>query len=77
MARIHRWSMMIYGSLQTEFMKTKYNSHMHRHGTPICGKIAVYISKPIDNNNQVLWRLLNIIRFDMPSVLLISKAGLV
>ena len=27
MARIHRWSVMIYGSLQTEFMETKYNSH--------------------------------------------------
>ena len=28
MARIHRWSMMIYGSLQAEFMETKYNSHI-------------------------------------------------
>ena len=31
MARIHRWSVMIYGSLQAEFMETKYNSHIHRY----------------------------------------------
>ena len=33
MARIHRWSMTIYGSLQAEFMETKYNSHIDRYGT--------------------------------------------
>ena len=33
MARIHRWSVMIYGSLQAEFMETKYNSHIHGYGT--------------------------------------------
>ena len=49
--------MMIYGSLQAEFMETKYNSHIHWYGTPVFGKIVVYISKPINNNNQVLWRL--------------------
>ena len=35
MARIHRWSVMIYGSLQAEFMETKYNSlvlHSAYHG---------------------------------------------
>ena len=32
MARIHRWSVMIYGSLQAEFMETKYNSHIHGYG---------------------------------------------
>ena len=30
MARKHRWSMMIYGTLQAEFMETKYKSHIHR-----------------------------------------------
>ena len=35
MARIHRWSVMIYGSLQAEFMETKYNSHIHRYGKSI------------------------------------------
>ena len=76
MARIHRWSGMIYGSLQDEFMDTKYNSHIHRYGTSVFGKIVVNISKSIDNINQIFGRLYNIIRFDMPSFLLASKAGL-
>ena len=52
MARIHRLFMMIYGSLQAEFMETKYNSHIHRRGTSIFGKIVVNISKSINTNNQ-------------------------
>ena len=57
MARMHRWSVMIYGSLQAEFMETNYNSHIHRYGTSIFGKIVVDISKSINNNNQIFWRL--------------------
>ena len=76
MARIHWWSVMIYGSLQAQLMETTYNSHIHRYGTSIFGKIVVNISKSINNNNQIFWRLWNILRFDMPSVLLASKAGL-
>ena len=38
---------MIYGSMQAEFMGSKYNDHIHRYGTPIFGKIDVYISKSI------------------------------
>ena len=57
MARIHRWSVMIYGSLQAEFMETKYNSHIHGYGTSVSGKIVVNISKSIDNNNQIFRRL--------------------
>ena len=53
MARIHRWSVMIYGSLQAEFMETKNNSHIHGYGTSVFGKIAVNVSKSINNNNQV------------------------
>ena len=49
--------MMIYGSMQAEFMETKYNSHIHRYGTSIFGKIVVNISKSINNNNQIFWRL--------------------
>ena len=51
--------MMIYGSLQAEFVGTKHNGHIHRYGKSIFGNIVVYtyISKPIDNNNQILWRL--------------------
>ena len=48
---------MIYGSLQSEFMEIKYNGHIHRYGTPIFGKIVVYISKPINNSDQIFWRL--------------------
>ena len=44
--------MMIYGSLQAEF-ETKYNGHIHRYGTPVFGNIVVYVSKPINNNNQI------------------------
>ena len=45
---------MIYGSLQAEVMETKYNGH---NGTPFFGKIVVYISKPINNKNEIFWRL--------------------
>ena len=76
MARIHRWSVMIYGSLQAEFLETKYNSHIHGYGTFVFGKIIVNIFKSIKNNNQIFRRLYKIIRFDMPSVRLASKAGL-
>ena len=49
--------MMIYGSLQAEFIETKYNSHIHGFGTSVFGKIVVYISKPINNKNQIFRRL--------------------
>ena len=50
--------MMIYGSLRAEFIETMYNSHIHQHGTSIFGKIVVDVSKPpINNNNQMFWRL--------------------
>ena len=45
---------MIYGTLQSEFMKTKYYSHIHRYSASIFGKIAVNISKSIKNNNQII-----------------------
>ena len=57
--------MMIYGSLQAEFMETKYNSHIHEYGTSVFGKIVVNISKSINNNNQIFRRLYKIIRFDI------------
>ena len=57
MARIHRWSVMICGSLQPEFMETKYNSHIHRYGTSVSVKIVVNVSKSINNNNQIFRRL--------------------
>ena len=57
MARIHRWSAMIYGSLEAEFMETKFNSHIHRYVTSIFGKIVVNMSKSINNNKQIFWKL--------------------
>ena len=56
-ARIHRWSMVIYNSLQAEFMENKYNSHIHKYGKYVLSKIVVNKSKPINNNNQIFWRL--------------------
>ena len=48
---------MIYGSLQAEFMETKYNSRIHGYGTSVFGKIFVNISKSINNNNETFDRL--------------------
>ena len=48
---------MIYGSLQAEFMETKYNSHIHGYGTYVFGKIVVNKSQSINNNNQIFRRL--------------------
>ena len=47
---------MINGSLQAEFMQTKYNTHVHAYGVSVFGKIVVNISKSINNNNQIFRR---------------------
>ena len=49
-ARIYWWTVMIYGSLQAEFMETKCNSHINEYGTSSFGTIVVNISKSINNN---------------------------
>ena len=67
---------MIYGSLQAEFVDTQYNGHIHRYWTPSFGNIVVYLSKPLYNGNQKVWRLYNMIWFSMPSVLFTSNEGL-
>ena len=54
MARIPGRSLATYASLQAEFMGTKHNGHTHRYGTPIFGNIVVYVSKPINKDNQIL-----------------------
>ena len=48
---------MIYGSLQAEFMETKYNSHIHGYETSVFGKIVVDISNSINNHYQIFRRL--------------------
>ena len=45
--------------LQAEFMETKPNGHIHRYETSISGNIVVYVSKPINDNRQILSRLLD------------------
>ena len=45
--------MMIYGFMQVEFMETKHNGHIPSYGSPIFGNIVVYVSRPINNNNQI------------------------
>ena len=45
MTRIYRWSMMVYSSLQAEFMVTKYDGHIHRYGALVFGKLVIYVSK--------------------------------
>ena len=49
--------MMSYGSMQIEFIETKYNSRIHRYGPGIFDKIDINISKSIDSNDQLLWGL--------------------
>ena len=49
--------MMVYSSLQAEFMVTKYDGYIHRYGALVFGKLVIYVSKSIDNNNQIIWRL--------------------
>ena len=55
MTRIHWRSVMVYGSLQAEFMGTKGDGHWC--GTHIFGDIIVHIFEPINNDNQIPWRL--------------------
>ena len=40
--------MMVYSSLQAEFMVTKYDGHIHRYGALVFGKLVIYVSKSID-----------------------------
>ena len=44
--RIHNWSVMIYGSLQAEFIDITHNDYIH--GTPFVGNIVVHASKLIN-----------------------------
>ena len=49
--------MIIYGSLQAELMETKHNSPIQRYGISIFGDIVVYVSKPINSDKGLIWRL--------------------
>ena len=49
--------MLIYGRLQAEFMEIKPDGYIHKYGIPIFGNIFVYVSKPINHDYQILWKL--------------------
>ena len=53
MAKIHRWSM-VYSRPQAEFMETKHGGHIHGYGAPIFASNVVYVSKPINNHDDVI-----------------------
>ena len=67
--------MMIYSSLQVKFQGTKPNGRILRYGAFIFGDIIIKVSKSINEEKQVFWRLQYIARFDVPSVLIASRTG--
>ena len=44
--------MMVYSSLQAEFMVTKYDGHIHRYGALVFGKLVIYVSN--DKNTPMI-----------------------
>ena len=75
MTGINRWFMMIYTVLQVKFEGTKPNGRIQRYGASIFGDIIIKVSKSINKEQQVFWRLQYIARFDVPSVLIASRTG--
>ena len=57
MTGINRWSMMIYSSLYAKFEGTKPNGRIHSYGASIFGDIIINVSKSINKEKQVFWRL--------------------
>ena len=58
---MHGWkeSMMVYGTLQTEFIEAKHNVYIHRYGTHSFGNSIVYIS----NRLTVMIRWFGVYKF--------------
>ena len=75
MTGMYRRSMMIYSSLYAKFKGTKPSGRIHRYGASIFGDIIINISKSINKEKQIFWRLQYIARFDVPSVLIASRTG--
>ena len=65
---------MIYSSLQVKFEGTKPNGRIQRYGASIFGDI-IKVSKSINKEKQIFWRLQYIARCDVPSVLIASRTG--
>ena len=76
MTGMYRRSMMIYSSLEANFKGTKPNGRIHRYGAYIFGDIIINVSKSINKEKQIFWRLQYIARFDVPSVLIASRTGI-
>ena len=39
------------------FLDINHDGHIHRYGAPVFGNIVVYVYKPINNDDKILWRL--------------------
>ena len=69
MARIHSWSVMIYGSLQAEF---EYNSHIDMYGTSLVKLSFIYLNRLTLRYvlcgipKRILWRALKFTRLLNP-----------
>ena len=57
MTGMYRRSMMIYSSPSAKFKGTKPNDRIHRYGASIFGDIIVNVSKSINEEKQIFWRL--------------------
>ena len=67
--------MMINSSLQVKFQGTKHNGRIQRYGASIFNDIIIKVSKSINKEKLVFWRLQYIARFDVLSVLIASRTG--
>ena len=61
MTGMNRRSMMIYSSPQAKFKGTKHNGRIHRYGAFIFGDNIVSVSKSINEEKQIFWRLYYIV----------------
>ena len=66
---------MIYSSMYAKFKGTKPNGRIHRYGAFIFDDIIINVSKSINKEKQIFWRLQYIAWFDMPSALIASRTG--
>ena len=57
MTGIYRRSIMILNRPWAEFKETKHNGRSHRYVASIFGDIIVSVSKSINEDRQIFWRL--------------------
>ena len=72
MTRIYRWSMMVYSSLQAEFMVTKYDGHIHMiffmyfHKSLCCRECH----RNVCTNANAMWYVISIYELLIPSTVI-------